>query len=413
MHINILITLLSALTFGHCIVLKALQIRSASNPIPENVADIYEPRTYSKWQQYHAESASFYIIRFVIDEIMILLMLTANIPGRFMDLFPRGLGWFLLSSALTVFAVMLVSSLFSLHQIQIKEKYGLNKLSRKTFWKKQLRLFTVILMFFLAANSISYFTVNTGHLENYIEFPLFLVFITGPVIIFAILFLPVIILWNTKPLQGKGLQEKLEKILETGGIKNCRIRIKKTDFSAPPNACYFRYFHKQYIILYDTLLLNHSTEEVEGIFAHEVGQAVHYRFIPRLLQITGMLIPLITYVWYLFNLVVTSAVSQIRIDQISLPAVAIILVGQFYLLTAGPALMNLFSRKRAILADEYAADIGYGAALETCLKHIAGTEFEELNPDPLLVCLEWGLPPLNLRISRIENKLSDKPKSLP
>lgn len=407
MNIKILITILSAFSFGHFIVLKALQIRSASNPIPDNVSNIYEPRTYSKWQEYHVESSSFYIIRFVIDEVLILLLLFSNAIGYFMNLFPLNLACFLLSASIIISVVVFISSVFSLHQLKIKEKYGLSKLSRKAFWKKQIKLYFIVLVLFLTGETANYLSVSSGQLINFTSFPLFVVLVVGPVVILAVLIPPILALWDTKPLKGEGLRDRLEIILLKNRIKNCQIRIKKTDFEAPANACYFRFFHRQYIILYDSLLLNNTTEEVEAIFAHEVGQAINYRIFPRVLQFAGMLIPFLLYMWYVTNLVISSAINHSSIDNVSLPSIAIVIFGLCYLLTVGPILLNRFSRNRVVRADEYAASIGYGYALKSCLMRIASEEFEELNPDPLLVNLEWGLPPLSHRLKNIDSIINN------
>ena len=37
--------------------LNRIRRKSASNPIPDNVADVYDTETYGKWRRYHAENA--------------------------------------------------------------------------------------------------------------------------------------------------------------------------------------------------------------------------------------------------------------------------------------------------------------------------------------------------------------------
>ena len=50
------ILLLLALGAAYRLVLNIVQYRSANNPIPENVADVYDAETYAKWRRYSGAS---------------------------------------------------------------------------------------------------------------------------------------------------------------------------------------------------------------------------------------------------------------------------------------------------------------------------------------------------------------------
>ena len=53
--IKFVVILLAVLGNAYAIFLKVLRYRSANNPIPANVADIYDAETYQRWKRYSAE----------------------------------------------------------------------------------------------------------------------------------------------------------------------------------------------------------------------------------------------------------------------------------------------------------------------------------------------------------------------
>ena len=58
MNYKLIGVIIITLTYLYGIVLEILERRSANNPIPANVADVYDPETYKKWRAYHAETAA-------------------------------------------------------------------------------------------------------------------------------------------------------------------------------------------------------------------------------------------------------------------------------------------------------------------------------------------------------------------
>ena len=72
---KLLVLLLLALGFVYRLTLNIVQYRSANNPIPENVADIYDAETYAKWRRYSAENCRLSIVSTIISFLVSLLLL--------------------------------------------------------------------------------------------------------------------------------------------------------------------------------------------------------------------------------------------------------------------------------------------------------------------------------------------------
>ena len=90
------------------ITLAVIHMRSARNPVPVNVADVYDPETYRKWRAYHAEKSRLGIISSTASFIVEMVLLAFNVYAAFAGLFPQG------DKFLQLFAVMLLSKTFDI-----------------------------------------------------------------------------------------------------------------------------------------------------------------------------------------------------------------------------------------------------------------------------------------------------------
>ena len=63
MPYQLLVLLLFVLGAAYDLVLNIVRYRSAGNPTPENLADVYDAETYGKWKRYSAEKCRLEIIK--------------------------------------------------------------------------------------------------------------------------------------------------------------------------------------------------------------------------------------------------------------------------------------------------------------------------------------------------------------
>ena len=71
---KLLILVLLALSAIYRLTLNIVQYRSAGNPIPENVADVYDGEEYSKWRRYSAETCRLDIISTILSFVVSLVL---------------------------------------------------------------------------------------------------------------------------------------------------------------------------------------------------------------------------------------------------------------------------------------------------------------------------------------------------
>ena len=75
MQYKALFLLLFTLTHLYTLVLNIVHHRSASNPTPANVADVYDNATYQKWRAYHGEKSRLDILRTVVSWVLTMGLL--------------------------------------------------------------------------------------------------------------------------------------------------------------------------------------------------------------------------------------------------------------------------------------------------------------------------------------------------
>ena len=134
----IILTLIGGL-YG--IVLNIVQHSSASNPTPENLKDVYDDETYSKWKKYEAEHSRYSILSSIVTGIIMLALLATDAYSAVASIFPAGDHAGLIS--VIVFAT-LISTVFEIidsyvTNMIIEQKYGFNKMTVKTFIADRIR----------------------------------------------------------------------------------------------------------------------------------------------------------------------------------------------------------------------------------------------------------------------------------
>ena len=169
MNEKILIILLALMGGIFPILLNLYKRKSANNPIPENVSDVYDEETYTKWRSYQADHSRLQLVSSVCSLLVNIVLLLTNVYSAFASLFPsEGFIW-------TAFAVILLDTFvseivglgFSYYStFVIEENYGFNKSTKKTFVIDKIRGFIInlILMMFL---SMLLALLHHGSEQNY------------------------------------------------------------------------------------------------------------------------------------------------------------------------------------------------------------------------------------------------------
>ncbi len=364
--------------------LDILRARSARNPIPKNVADVYDRDTYLKWKAYHGEKVRFGMLSAAAGFVIDLVLILTNAYAAFARLFPRN-DW------CQLFAVMLLSALATLPLIpfawydtmHIEEKYGFNRTQAKTFAGDKVKEFLLQfgLMIGLASMVMGlHKSFGDWLILAFAAFAtLFLLFITFLFPFFSRIFN------KFTPLEDGELKEGITALLEKNGYKVRAIQVMDASRRSTKSNAYFTGFGK-----------------MMAVFAHEMGHGLHRDTLKNHILTFLQMLVLGLLAW-----------ATLRHPEIFRPfgfegvnygfAVLLMMSVEFALIAPLFGLvMSWFSRRAEYRADQQAVKEGYGPALVSALKKLAKENFSDLSPSPVLVALEYSHPTLSQRIDAIE-----------
>ncbi|MFH0965199.1 MAG: M48 family metalloprotease [Planctomycetota bacterium] len=159
------------------------------------------------------------------------------------------------------------------------------------------------------------------------------------------------------------------------------------------------------ILLSDNLLAAFSPEEIEAVFAHELGHHVQSHFLRLFVFASSMAIA----GFYFVNLALGWAVPRLRFENRSsiatLPLYVLALAG--FSVVVRP-LTNAHSRKLETESDAYAVRAcGSAAALAAALEKLARTNLADARPGKLTEVFLYDHPPLAARLARIRRVEED------
>ena len=407
MNFKIIAIVILLLVFFYELLLKAIHWRSAENPIPENVSDVYDRESYQKWRAYHKEKCALSLFQGVVSFAISLLLILPNVYAAFAKLFPSAL-------FLQMFAVLLLSEIASLALIPfayydtmgIEEKYGFNRSTKKTFWLDQLKSFLIDLVLTVAIGSV----LMGLHLAlgNWL--------ILAFAVVMTLLFLMISFLYpifskvfnKFDPLPEGELKDKLTGLLEKYGYRVRAIQIMDASRRSTKSNAYFTGIGKmKTIVLYDTLVQTMTPDEICAVFAHEMGHGLHKDTLKN--QILSFLQMLVLGTLAFLTLQSADIFVPFGFDAVNYGFALILIMSVEFSLIAPlfGLLANWLSRRAEYRADTQAVQEGYGAALVSALKKLAKENFSDLSPSPVLVKLEYSHPPLSQRIAAIEKQMDN------
>lgn len=219
------------------------------------------------------------------------------------------------------------------------------------------------------------------------------------------------------PLEEGELKQRLESLMEKTGFHAKSIFIMDASKRSGHSNAYFTGLGKnKRIVLYDTLVNQLSTDEIEAVLAHELGHYKHRHIIKR----QCVTIPLIFAALFAISMLIKnpqlySGFGFLKNEgtQIETP---LLFIGLFLaFLSFGsfawiPSLIgNATSRRDEFQADAFSAKIcGSGKNLISALIKLNKENLSEICPPKIYCLFNYDHPPLTERIRSISNPQNTK-----
>lgn len=377
-----------------------------NNELPKELDGIYDAEKYKKSQDYEKVKTRFSLITSSLSLIAMLLMLYFG-GFAWLDNFVRQYTVNPILMALMFFGLfglaadVLTTPLSIYSTFVIEEKFGFNKTTPKTFVLDKLKgwLLAVIIGGGLLS-LIVWIYESTGELFWLIAWAVIGVFTIFMTMFYSNIIVP---MFNKQtPLEDGTLRSAIEFFAQKVGFKLKNIFVMDgSKRSTKANAYFTGLGSKKRIVLFDTLIKDHTDEELVGVLAHEIG---HYK---KKHTLTGTIISLLQtglmlYILSLFigNPVLSQALGANE-GSFHLGILAFGLLYSPLSLVLGLA-MNIMSRKNEFAADRYAGENFKPRSLQDALIKLSVNHLSNLRPHPAYVFFYYSHPPLLQRLKALE-----------
>jgi STE24 endopeptidase len=385
-----------------------LNLKHLRSELPQAFEGVYDPERYRKSQQYLRVNTQFGWITSTFNLCLILVFWFAG-GFPFLDKWVRTFELGPILSGLVYMGVLMLlkavlSLPFSMYAtFVIEERFGFNKTTLQTYVMDLLKglilalllgtpLLAAILAFFQYAGPNAWWYCWVG-----VTLYMLVVQFIAPTWIMPLFnkFTPLEEgeLKSTILSYANSIDFPLENVYQMDGSRR----------SAKSNAFFTGFGKHKRIVLFDTLIKQHSVNELVAVLAHEMG---HYKkkhirqsLILGILQTGLMLFLLSHFITY------QGLFDAFFMSQQSIYAGMI-----FFAMLYAPIdffvgiLMQVLSRKNETVADQFAAKTTKDpVSMVDALKKLSVHNLSNLTPHPFYVFLNYSHPPVLKRIQSLSN----------
>ena len=407
-EIQILLLVIISFQFIIDLVSGLLNYSSFDKPLPNNVENIFSENEYSKSQKYKKVNFKFNLVSSVYSFSILFTVLYFGLLGS-LDSYIRNVTFENeISLSLIFFAsVFIISDTlkipFQLYRVfVIEEQFGFNNTTLKTFIFDKLKSYFIsLLLIVILATPLLLFIIffpSSFWLYFWILISIFLIFIN---MFYTTLIVPI---FNKLEVLGDGdLKKKLDNFSAKVKFPITNIFvINGSKRSKKANAFFSGFGKNKKVVLYDTLIKNHTTDELVAVLAHEIG---HY----KLNHVkTNMVISIITTGFMLFilsNFIFNSDISYALGGNVSFRHLEIFAFFIIYspISSIISVLMNIKSRKNEYEADEYAVKNFKKGPMEDALRKLSKDNLTNMTPHPVYEFLNYSHPSISKRLKAIDS----------
>ncbi len=383
-----------------------LNVSRKTGPVPETLEEYLDEKTLRRSKEYQRSNYYFGLVSGLFTLLLTLVFIQFGFFG-WLDEWLRQFGLSDLFLSIAYFGVLFIGSdILSIpfdyyHTFRIEAEYGFNNTTVSTFFADKIKgyllsvaiggtLLFVLLWLVLAIGNDFWWIF-------WLISALFIVLVNQ---FYSALILP---LFNKlTPLKEGELKDTILSYAQAVGfsLQNVFI-IDGSKRSSKANAFFSGIGKRKKVVLYDTLIEQHTPDELVAVLAHEIG---HYKkghiktgLVTGILQ-TGIVLYLLSLV--IFNEQISLALGG-TVSSIHLNIVGFTMLVSPLSMILGVG-MHAISRKHEYEADAFAKRTYAGKPLAEALKTLSAKNLSDINPHPLYVFVNYSHPPLLSRLKRLE-----------
>ena len=383
-----------------------LDLGNINPDIPDHFKKAYDKKKYAKSQEYLKTKTKFSLVSSTFSIVLIFLVIHLGIFGVLNEFVNLHTNHFILQGLLFISIIYIfqdiISLPFSLYStFVIEEKFGFNKTTVGLFISDKIKGYAIfIVMGSIIITPILYLFHEYENFGWLIAWSLLTLFMIAVQPLFVHVISPMFNKFT--PLEDGELRTAIEKYTTQVDFPLARIDIMDGSKRSAHSNAYFSGFGKsRRIAIFDTLVENHTNDEIVSVVAHEVG---HYK-LKHIIH--GTIIGIIEtgIMLFVFNFIMNDyALFRVfGVNDLSVHAGLI-----FFSMLYAPVTMitsvisNAISRKNEFEADNYSLQTTKNKeALISMLVGLAANNLSHLTPHPFKVFLSYSHPPTIDRIKAL------------
>ncbi len=396
-------------------------------PLPASVADVYDETRYQTFIDYKTDCRMPYYMSEGISLGIDLLVLFSPFYA-WMDQHTANVYTLTWTTALLLLVInAVITAFFAYHRtFFIEQKYGLNKRTKKEFWKDYLidtgmdALITVCVLSFITfvCEHISSWTGQFSYTYGQTFLLCVGLGLIGFVIMLVLSLLSMVALmaqYTFTDLEDGPLRQRIMELQKDSKKKVKRIKVynesKKTNSK---NAFLMKLLWFRMFGIADNFILENAQNELYAVLSHEIGHLKHkkdiYNYSKYGILALGFLLvvgvashPAIlwqcnAWVQNAFGSLKTNYYLVLYVMMTFFEPVSMVLSVYF----------NAISRREEKEADMNAVKEGYGRELIDTFKKISDDELVDLNPPRIVEVLKYDHPSMVHRIEYIERAMEEQ-----
>lgn len=394
------------LTFIFDKTINYLNINRRIGEVPKTLEQYLSQEKLKESRKYQQTNYTFGLFTGGFSFVLTLIFIGFGFFG-WLDESLRALGLSQIPLSIVYFGILFIGSdILSIpfdyyHTFKIEEDFGFNKTTVKTFFADKIKgyILSIIiggtLLFVLV-----WLIMEIGRDFWWIFWAIAALFMVFVNMFYSGLILP---LFNKlTPLEDGELKNTILNYARSVGFPLENVFIMDgSKRSSKANAFFSGFGKRKKVVLFDTLIEQHTPDELVAVLAHEIGhfKKGHIRtgMISGILQ-TGIMLYILSL--FIFSEQISYALGGNQM------AIHLNIIGFTMLFSPISTILGIFmnylSRKNEFEADAFAKSTYAGEPLAEALKTLSVKTLSNIDPHPLYVFVNYSHPPLLSRLKRLE-----------
>ena len=203
-------------------------------------------------------------------------------------------------------------------------------------------------------------------------------------------------------IEDTSLEERIKKIMARAGLQINRVfTMDASKRSGHSNAYFTGIGHVKRIVLFDTLLANHTPDEIIAILAHEAGHWKKKHVLKMLVLNQAVALAGFYAAYRLTRGDLLAELFKLDVPSIYAKLLLVAFIGTLVLFPLKPVMAYL-ARCHEIEADDFALQLtGAPGPMANALMRLGKDNLANLHPHPWFAAVYYSHPPLATRVKRI------------